>query len=62
MYQGDKIRIEQAIQGDLEEVAHLIRKNLNYDSLEVYFYHLDGNVLKNFSPKDLKAIQAILQN
>ena len=62
LYKGDKIRIEQVSQEDLEEVSRLIRKNMAYDSLEIYFYHLNSNVLKNYSHADLMSIKDILQN
>lgn len=62
LYEGDQLRQERVNIKELKETVRLIRRNLDYDSLELCFYHLDQDVLEDFSTQDLKDIQAILQD
>jgi len=58
---GDEVRFEQSKPQDVREVAQYLSRYLSEKPLNLVFYHLDSQLLKNYSPHELEKISDLLR-
>ena len=53
---GDEIEVEEISENDLLAAADMAKTALNADTTNVIFYHLNGSILKNYTPDVFKKV------
>lgn len=58
---GDEVRFEESKPKDVHEVAQYLSRYLSEKPINLVFYHLDSQLLKNYSPHELEKISDLLR-
>ena len=58
--QNDLVRFEQSKMEDLKETAKYLSANLSEKPVNLLFYHLDKQILKNYNYHELEEVAHLL--